>query len=122
MQPHSSAIVSGISIPCRISNSEMTILSISGLAAFVSPMIRSLVTGTVNANSNVNPVTLLGSIAAIESFCDFAVPFAYPVAFDWLISIHKAPFIFFLGAVFYLLAGLTIVVCGKRMRRGVVED
>ena len=97
-------------------------VSISGLAAFVSPMIRSLVTGTVNANSNVNPVTLLGSIAAIESFCDFAVPFVYPVAFDWLISIHKAPFIFFLGAVFYLLAGLTIVVCGKRMRRGVVED
>ena len=97
-------------------------VSISGLAAFVSPMIRSLVTGTVNTNSDVNPVSLLGSIAAIESFCDFAVPFVYPVAFDWLISIHKAPFIFFLGAVFYLLAGLTIVVCGKRMRRGVVGE
>ena len=96
-------------------------VSMSGLAAFVSPMIRSLITGTVNKTTelNVNPVTLLGSIAAIESFCDLVVPFIYGFGlFDWLISIHRASFIFLLGAVFYFLAGLTIVVCGKRRGGG----
>jgi hypothetical protein len=88
-------------------------VSISGLGAFLSPILRSLMTGTVNEEheKDVHAITLLGGIAAVESFCDFAVPFIYGFGlWDWLVTIGKAPLIFLLGSFWYILAGSIVLV------------
>ena len=90
-------------------------VSLTGLAAFLSPILRSLMTGTVNKKEKtVNAVTLLGGIAAIESFCDFAVPFIYGFGFwDYLVTLGKPAYVFLGGVFFYFLAGATVVICGR---------
>ena len=99
-------------------------VAISGIAAFLSPILRSLMTATVNTSSNtsdtIRAVTLLGSIAAIESFCDFLVPFVYGFGlWEFLLSIKKVPLIFCLGAFFYFLAGVAVAVCRKDQMRNI---
>jgi hypothetical protein len=63
--------------------------------------------------TSIRAVSLLGSIAAIESFCDFVVPWVYGFGlWDWVVELRRASLIFVLGAFFYFLAS---IVVGWRM-------
>ena len=61
------------------------------------------------ARTRVRAVSLLGSIAAIESFCDCVVPWLYGFGlWEWVVGIKRASLIFVLGALFYFLASLVV--------------
>ena len=66
--------------------------------------------------TRVRAVSLLGSIAAIESFCDCVVPWLYGFGlWNWVVEMNRASLIFVLGAVFYFLA--SVVLFWKMSRR-----
>ena len=66
--------------------------------------------------TRVRAVSLLGSIAAIESFCDCVVPWLYGFGlWNWVVEMNRALLIFVLGAVFYFLA--SVVLFWKMSRR-----
>ncbi len=116
----------------------------SGLAAFLSPLLRSMQTATTVSEADggeddafpsgghrsrrgavggaVGAVSVLGGIAAIESFCDFTVPFIYGISglWDYLVSVGRAPLVFVCSSGMYAVACCIVLVyvcgCGRRGR------